>query len=229
MKSAFFLSTAIFSVVSGQGLRSSIQRRLSVNSTSNDGFFPVDFGEELGDVVTTDDSSNATDVLSMDLGDELLDDSDVATDDSSSNATKTTRSTQCGSSQREVGITVNTDKYGWETSWLLRMKGRSGVIKRSQSYESNQTYNHKLCLNIGMYEFIIKDTFSDFEGQYKITVGDRVAVTGSSFSGKKIHLIDVGQTESTMTERDALYLEAHNVRRKEWHARYNKAYVPLKW
>jgi hypothetical protein len=32
-----------------------------------------------------------------------------------------------------------------------------------------------------------------------------------------------------MTDRDKAYLIAHNKRRIEWHARYNKAYVPLKW
>ena len=40
---------------------------------------------------------------------------------------------------------------------------------------------------------------------------------------------DVGRTESTMTGRDKAYLIAHNKRRLEWHSRYNKAYVPLKW
>jgi hypothetical protein len=56
-----------------------------------------------------------------------------------------------------------------------------------------------------------------------------LAVKGSSFESKKSHVIDVGQMESTMTERDALYLEAHNTRRKDWHTRYNKEYVHLKW
>jgi hypothetical protein len=32
-----------------------------------------------------------------------------------------------------------------------------------------------------------------------------------------------------MTGRDKAYLIAHNKRRIEWHSRYNKAYVPLKW
>ncbi|KAL3762256.1 hypothetical protein ACHAW5_007205 [Stephanodiscus triporus] len=32
-----------------------------------------------------------------------------------------------------------------------------------------------------------------------------------------------------MTDRDRQYLNSHNTRRKVWHERYNKAYVPLKW
>ena len=32
-----------------------------------------------------------------------------------------------------------------------------------------------------------------------------------------------------MTARDRQYLAAHNKRRREWHTRYDKEYVPLKW
>jgi len=35
--------------------------------------------------------------------------------------------------------------------------------------------------------------------------------------------------EPTMTSRDRQYLAAHNKRRREWHTRYDKEYVPLKW
>ena len=86
----------------------------------------------------------------------------------------------------------------------------------------------------------------------------RVVVSGSEYAFKKTHVFDIGQAEeedeevnaqekegadrdgleeeenkshtgSSMTERDLLYLEAHNKRRKEWHVRYNKEYIPLKW
>lgn len=40
---------------------------------------------------------------------------------------------------------------------------------------------------------------------------------------------DLGEQESMMTERDHMYLESHNRRRIDWHARYNKEYIPLKW
>lgn len=40
---------------------------------------------------------------------------------------------------------------------------------------------------------------------------------------------DIGEQESMMTERDHMYLESHNRRRIDWHARYNKEYIPLKW
>jgi hypothetical protein len=110
------------------------------------------------------------------------------------------------------------------------MKGQTnGIKKRSPSYDSHQTYNHRFCLDIDMYEFTIEDSFGGFGGNYEVSVGGRVAVTGGGFEGAKTHLIDVGQIESVMTERDMLYLVAHNTRRKEWHSKYNKEYIPLKW
>jgi hypothetical protein len=35
--------------------------------------------------------------------------------------------------------------------------------------------------------------------------------------------------EITMNDRDRGYLAAHNTRRKLWHTRYNKTFVPLEW
>ena len=52
---------------------------------------------------------------------------------------------------------------------------------------------------------------------------------GAAFQGSKVHVLDVGKTESTMSSRDKEYLIAHNKRRKEWHATYGKVYVPLRW
>ena len=70
-------------------------------------------------------------------------------------------------------------------------------------------------------------------GYYKIEVqnqdGDWKAVRGAAFQGSKVHVLDVGKTEATMSSRDKQYLIAHNKRRKEWHATYNTAYVPLRW
>ena len=205
MKTTLLLPTLVFSVVAGEGLRSRKRRHMNDNSTLNDNF-----------VLDLTDGINDPDVAATDTTDAF-------------NVTKQTRSTnRCASDKRQVIITVRTDSFGWETSWLLKGE-TNGVKKRSPSYESNQTYNHNYCLSIGMYHFTIEDLFNDFSGSYKVTVGDRVAVTGGDFKDKKTHLIDVGQVESVMTERDMKYLEAHNTRRMDWHTRYNKEYVPLRW
>ncbi|KAL7476390.1 hypothetical protein ACHAW6_002258 [Cyclotella cf. meneghiniana] len=206
MKTTLLLPTLIFSFAAGEGLRSRKQRQQDDNSTLNDNFV-------------------------LDLADGLNDPDVAATDTTDAfNVTKKTRSTNgCASDERQVIITITTDASGWETSWL--MKGEAnGVKKRSPSYDSNKTYNHKFCLSIGMYHFTIEDnSFNGFGGSYKVAVGGRVAVTGGDFENKKTHLIDVGQIESVMTERDMLYLEAHNTRRMDWHTRYNTEYVPLQW
>lgn len=60
-------------------------------------------------------------------------------------------------------------------------------------------------------------------GQY------RQAASGGSFGSNMSHVIDVGHTESKMTDRDEQYLVAHNKRRREWHARYGKEFRPLVW
>jgi hypothetical protein len=40
---------------------------------------------------------------------------------------------------------------------------------------------------------------------------------------------DLARRMQIMTDRDIGFLESHNTRRKAWHERYNKRYVPLKW
>lgn len=37
------------------------------------------------------------------------------------------------------------------------------------------------------------------------------------------------EPDGRMTEREFQYLEAHNVRRKEWHERHGLEYVTLRW
>ena len=40
---------------------------------------------------------------------------------------------------------------------------------------------------------------------------------------------DLARRTQAMTNRDIGFLRSHNTRRKAWHERYNKSYVPLKW
>lgn len=80
------------------------------------------------------------------------------------------------------------------------------------------------------------DRFSDGlngEGYYRIEVLEEgigwKAVQGAAFEASKVHVIDVGATESAMTDREKEFLVAHNQRREHWHAHYGKDYVPLRW
>ena len=149
----------------------------------------------------------------------------------------------CLNNQRKVKIKIKTDQYGFETSWTFRRKGTATPLFRgpdNRNYESSTLYQGTFCANIGMYEFVIRDLFKDGiccgsgQGFFSVQVQKengswRQAVRGGKFTNVKRHIIDVGKTESTMTNRDKAYLVAHNTRRKDWHARYNKEYVPLKW
>lgn len=153
-------------------------------------------------------------------------------------------SVSCHSNQRAVTITIKTDEQGHETSWELRKKYGSEAMydgpDESVDYVDSTTYSGVVCLNVGMYVFTIFDDLKDGmccsagNGHYDIEVQNkdgswRDAVRGKQFYGKKMHTIDVGKMESTMTDRDKEYLIAHNKRRLQWHTEYGKAYVPLKW
>ena len=148
----------------------------------------------------------------------------------------------CFDDQRKVKIEILTDNYGWETSWFFRHNVTKSRLAENpdSAYLAQQSITEVFCADIGFYEFIIKDKFEDGlccgngNGYYKISIRNpagswKKVVQGDKFGASMTHVIDVGQTESTMTERDALYLEAHNWRREDWHGRYNKEYIPLKW
>lgn len=66
------------------------------------------------------------------------------------------------------------------------------------------------------------------EGFFKVFLDGREVLNGGSYNDQVLVTLNVGyEPEGDMTERDFGYLEAHNVRRKEWHERYNLTYVPL--
>lgn len=53
-------------------------------------------------------------------------------------------------------------------------------------------------------------------------------ISGGSFFVKEVSYV-INLQPQTMTKRDQDWLDSHNTRRKEWHERYGKTYVPLKW
>ena len=117
---------------------------------------------------------------------------------------------------------------------------RRAIRSRSLTLHSSQTYCDQYCVDVGFYVFKISDLFKDGmccaagNGSYSIEVMKkngqyRQAASGGSFGSNMSHVIDVGHTESKMTDRDEQYLVAHNKRRREWHARYGKEFRPLVW
>jgi hypothetical protein len=107
------------------------------------------------------------------------------------------------------------------------------------------------CLSAGNYKFTINDKFKDgmnggnggsYTG-YVAGIKKFGSPSGESEWGQRVHEFSVttssgnsfsaqqltAKNDGGMTERDLLWLTGHNTRRKEWHTRYGKSYVPLQW
>lgn len=55
-------------------------------------------------------------------------------------------------------------------------------------------------------------------------------ITGGDFKKKEfLQVIDLGLNAEDMSARDKEWLESHNYKRRIWHARYNRTFVPLSW
>ncbi|KAL9189209.1 hypothetical protein ACHAXT_011699 [Thalassiosira profunda] len=150
----------------------------------------------------------------------------------------------CPGNQRRVRLKMKTDKHGYENSYSFRRKGASEALIQgpdsTRRYESLALYEGSICVDVGFYELTMVDKFKDGmccaagRGYYSVEVQGtdgrwNQVVKGGNFLTTKKHVIDVGKTESTMTDRDKEYLVAHNKRRIYWHDYYNKPYRPLQW
>ena len=106
------------------------------------------------------------------------------------------------------------------------------------------------CLSAGTYKFTINDKFKDGMnagdgGSYAGYVAGTKrfgSPSGESDWDQRVHEFSVGTSSGTTinsseqftakidtTDTDEQWLVAHNSRRKEWHTRYGKSYVPLQW
>ncbi len=107
------------------------------------------------------------------------------------------------------------------------------------------------CLSAGNYKFTINDKFKDgmnggnggsYAG-YVAGIKKFGSPSGETEWGQRVHEFSVttsngnsisaqqltAKNDDGMTERDLLWLTGHNTRRKEWHTRHGKSYVPLQW
>ena len=73
----------------------------------------------------------------------------------------------------------------------------------------------------------------DSKGTYNTTTDTSNNATAFSFENDTLVQMpranDDILVQITMNDRDRGYLAAHNTRRKLWHTRYNKTFVPLEW
>jgi len=90
-----------------------------------------------------------------------------------------------------ITLTLMTDNYGSETSWVL-MNSAGSIVESGSDYESNTTYTFNWALGQDAYTFIINDEFGDGiccdwgNGSYTLKDGcDNVLKSGGEFSSSE--------------------------------------------
>ena len=94
-----------------------------------------------------------------------------------------------------------------------------------------------LCVSSpSLYNFTITDRYGDGiccaygDGYVKVYINNREILYVQSYGKGMSELLNVGyDPTSVMSERDHLYLEAHNRRRTQWYAEHNVEDVSLVW
>lgn len=100
-------------------------------------------------------------------------------------------------SGNQVTLTLTTDNYGSETSWLLKDPSGS-TIASGGSYGNNATVTENFTLQNGCHEFIINDEFGDGiccgygNGSYTLTSGAQTLYDGGQFAAQEVRLFNVG-------------------------------------
>ncbi|KAL3770571.1 hypothetical protein ACHAWO_000931 [Cyclotella atomus] len=145
----------------------------------------------------------------------------------------------CDSGEVKVTVEIKTDKWGGDTSWFLASADsvdKKIVEVKSGQYEAYSVNTVDTCVSPGAYNFTVYDEYGDGvccaygDGHIRVLLDDREVLHNEFFKKMFTQTLKVGYDPTVgMTEREALYLDAHNTRRKEWHESNNVSYVPLTW
>ena len=84
--------------------------------------------------------------------------------DSSLSPLSRSLASRCESStEAMVRIELDTDRYGWETSWRISRRNQEVISgpPPQQNYARNQRYVGALCLEHGSYQLLVRDRFGD--------------------------------------------------------------------
>lgn len=151
------------------------------------------------------------------------------------------RNSVCGSGKQLMRIELQLDQFGHDdNSWEVRSLSNNQVMKSADKghYKSYAKDELEFCLDDGKYRFTLFDAAGDGicckkgKGYYKLHLDDTLIVDERYFNtGTKVsHDIIVGYGKDlSLTTREQAYLDAHNWRRKKYHADFNVDYVPLMW
>lgn len=139
-------------------------------------------------------------------------------------------------------IELQTDRHGEETSWTFHAVdvttnalGDLLAAVEENTYAPFEQDLVELLLPPGKYRLTLRDAFGDgfccsngSAGWYVLKVDGREVVRGGQYRTERTIDVRVGFIP-VLSDRDAEWLRAHNVRRRDWHARHARAYVPLRW
>ncbi|KAL7552122.1 hypothetical protein ACHAWF_015331 [Thalassiosira exigua] len=144
---------------------------------------------------------------------------------------------KCGDPTKiKITVEVNTDQYGSDTSWSLTRESTRRVISsvKNGTYGVLTKYKRSFCVAPGKYEFFLSDRYGDGfcceygDGNVRLYLDDREVAHMTYMAYNTTAMINAGfDPNPYMSLRELQYLHEHNKRRKEWHLRDNKEYVPL--
>lgn len=131
-----------------------------------------------------------------------------------------------------VGIEILTDGFGAHTGY--KFKGGDATFKEraSGTMSSNTRYLDEVCVSPGNYDLIVEDIKGDGiedPGYIAVYIGEERVLMDWQVQKKNITYPIVVGFDSGMTDVDIQWLEAHNLRRKQFHEAHDKEYRPLTW
>jgi len=97
----------------------------------------------------------------------------------------------CSNNELEVKVSITTDQYPEETSWIIT-KG-SSTVRSSPTYSTkNKDYSETFCLTKDSYQFKMRDTYGDGQespGKYQVQVDGQTVASGNAldFGTEKVH------------------------------------------
>ena len=104
----------------------------------------------------------------------------------------------------QVGVTLSTDQYGWETSWTLYDDRGDALLFRPYRISNFETVN-TMCLNYDeCYTMDINDTWGDGSGPYSVSVnGETVVDSDGNFGSVTTETICTGPAPALDEESNA--------------------------
>lgn len=138
-----------------------------------------------------------------------------------------------------IKVSISADKFGHETSWELKDVDRDIMVGSVpvNTYDAYEKASKEFCgLQAGKYTFTIRDKYGDGmtqgspKGKFRVYLNDRQLFFGGYFTKRQSFDILIGYDPTgSMSDREYQYLVAHNNRRKAFHEKHGKDYIPLAW